>query len=588
VREGQGHQEGHRRECNLPGWIQEEVKTLKIKHLVAGTLALILVAFPISASAVDVFYGDDSAPEGKYGLVWVEDQLRGNPVSYMSSGRDKLCMSADDKTCRDSGEGWQAYVILPPCSSTRLESCIESMGVSLPQSGAALEPLVAGRIIRSISGNNLQGSPALGIPDSGTVSVWDVPGVKHTGDNSNYSVAVRLLYTGVGSQIRGTKIEAAIVPVVERAGNGNRMEMKVVETSWGRGLVHNWHVGNCVWQEQGNCAVAQFWPEGMTAALKVRVPEGISGWLYGRLMNPEVDVATVSSSKTANSVKTIQVTGAPVTVEGSKPVVDCLTMPAAVEAITGKCITQGGRLGGYVSQIPTDMGAESNRWFNAFFPSTGDKADGLVDYWNFKSIPSYESSSSASRCLNSSESLVGIVSSNSLVYSGQPPTFSDGEFKYNVRALHYMPDGTTAFQGTYDLNIRSTAARCLYGLGTTPVSASVSVTSSDGQTQVATSFFNEKNGWMHFGAYGFTFSSPTVAVKLLQGSGGSATTGDFKTPRLNNGTGTYKPIASKPVVVAPAPAKKTTITCVSTKNKKLTKKVTAVGPKCPAGYKKKP
>ena len=35
---------------------------------------------------------------------------------------------------------------------------------------------------------------------------------------------------------------------------------------------------------------------------------------------------------------------------------------------------------------------------------------------------------------------------------------------------------------------------------------------------------------------------------------------------------------------APAATKKTTITCVKGK---LTKKVTAVGPKCPAGYKKK-
>ena len=561
---------------------------MKLKKILGAVLAFALVSMPVGANAVDVFYGDDSAPEGKYGLVWVEDQLRGNPVSYMNAGRENLCMSADDKVCRGGNEGWQAYVILPPCSTTRMESCIESMGVSLPQSGDATEPLVAGKLLRSISGNTLQGSSALGIPDSGTVSVWDVPGVQHTGGNSKYSVAVRLLYLGSGSQIRSTKIEAAIVPIVERTGAYSKMEMKVVETSWGRGLVHNWHVGNCVWQEQNNCAVAQFWPEGSQATLKVRVPEGISGWLYGRLMNPEVDVATVSSTKTANAIKTIAVTGAPVTVEGSKPTVDCASMPAAVEAITGKCITQGGRLGGYVSQIPTDMGDQSNRWFNAFFPSTGDKADGLVDYWNFKSIPSYENSSAASKCLNSTESLVGIVSSNSLVYSGQPPTFSGGEFKYNVRALHYMPDGTTPFQGTYDLNVRSTAARCLYGLGETPVSASVSVTSSDGQTQVATSFFNEKNGWMHFGAYGFTFSSPTVSIKLVKGASGTATTGEYKTPRLNTGTGIYKPIASKPVVVTPAPAKKTTITCVSTKNNKLTKKVTAVGPKCPAGYKKKP
>jgi hypothetical protein len=62
---------------------------------------------------------------------------------------------------------------------------------------------------------------------------------------------------------------------------------------------------------------------------------------------------------------------------------------------------------------------------------------------------------------------------------------------------------------------------------------------------------SEKDGWLHLAAYGFTFSSPTISVKLSQ---------------------------AKPL------AKKTTITCVKGK---LTKKVTAVGPKCPAGYKKK-
>ena len=39
---------------------------------------------------------------------------------------------------------------------------------------------------------------------------------------------------------------------------------------------------------------------------------------------------------------------------------------------------------------------------------------------------------------------------------------------------------------------------------------------------------------------------------------------------------------------ATSPAEKTTISCVSTKNKKITKKITAVAPKCPTGYKKKP
>jgi hypothetical protein len=554
-----------------------------------ASLLALLISAPVAAQAQDVFYGDDSAPGGKYGLVWVEDQLRGNPVSYMSSGQDTLCMSADDTKCMGSGKQWQAYVILPPCSTERVENCVESMGVKVQGSTDAEDsntPFMPGRLVRSIAGNKLTSSAKLGIPESGTVSVWDVPGATHTGGNSHYSVAVRVLYTGKGSTVTSAKIESAIVPIVEKRGGYMQMNMAVVETAWGRSLVHNWHVGDCVWQEQGNCAVAQFWTEGSVATLKVRVPESISGWLYGRLMNPDVDVATVASMKTANAIKTITVSGAPVTVEGSKPLVDCLKMPAEVEAVTGKCITQGGQLGGYVSQIPTDMGDESNRWFNAFFPFTQDKADGLVDYWNFKSIEARSGAASSSPCLDASQNLVGIVSSNSLLYAGGPPSWDGSQFNYNVRALHYMPDGATPFQGSYDLNIRSSVARCLYNIGSTPVSAGVSVTSANGDTQVATSFFNEKNGWMHFGVYGFTFSSPTVKVKLIKGTAGIVSTGDFKTPKLNGSAGFVNIPKVSPSPNAPSQKKKT-ITCVSTKNSKLTKKVTAVAPKCPAGYKKK-
>jgi hypothetical protein len=557
---------------------------LKKKTLIAAVIVAAGLLFPTSANATDVFYGDDSAAPGQYGLVWVEDQLRGNPVSYMSSGRDLLCSDSQDANCMGSGKQWQAYVILPPCDANRVENCIESMGVRVSSGDTSdtSKPFTSGQLVRSISGNILKGSTSLGIPTSGTVSVWDVPNVTHTGGNSHYSVAVRLLFTGTGSKVQSSKIESAIVPIVERQGPYGKMNMAVVDTGWGRAIVHNWHVGNCIWQEQNNCAVAQFWPQGSTATLKVRVPQAISGWLYGRLVNPDVDVTTASSMKAAASTKAITVTGAPVTVEGSKPSVDCLTMPSEVEAVTGKCITQGGQLGGYVSQIPTDLGNESNRWFNAFFPFTKDKADGLVDYWNFKSIPAFAGSAQAAVCLNSSESLVGIVSSNSLLYAGQPPTFENGQINYNVRALHYMPDGATPFQGTYDLNVRSSAARCLYGLGTAPVSAAVSVTSANGQTQVATSFFNEKNGWMHFGAYGFTFSSPTVKIKLIKGSSGIAATGDFKTPILNGSSGASA--APTKTVFPTGKPKATTITCAKGK---LTKKVTAVNATCPAGYKKK-
>jgi len=71
---------------------------------------------------------------------------------------------------------------------------------------------------------------------------------------------------------------------------------------------------------------------------------------------------------------------------------------------------------------------------------------------------------------------------------------------------------------------------------------------------------SEKNGWLYLSAKGFTFSSPTIAVKLTQDA--------------------PAPAATK----APTVAKKITITCFKGKT---TKTVTAVKPTCPTGYKRK-
>jgi len=99
----------------------------------------------------------------------------------------------------------------------------------------------------------------------------------------------------------------------------------------------------------------------------------------------------------------------------------------------------------------------------------------------------------------------------------------------------------------------------------------LSVVNDQGNQKVATEILGEKNGWLYLSAGGFTYSSPTIKVKLEQDAPAPTPT---PTP-----TATPTPSASaKPV------AKAVTITCIKGKT---SKKVTAVKPKCPAGYKKK-
>jgi hypothetical protein len=113
----------------------------------------------------------------------------------------------------------------------------------------------------------------------------------------------------------------------------------------------------------------------------------------------------------------------------------------------------------------------------------------------------------------------------------------------------------------------------------------------DGTSTIATTSVKNSDGKLSFSAAGFHFSSPKIVLKvdLSASPSPSPTTPSTSAPSQQPNPVTTavpsaspKPSPSKTTLVIAA--NKTTITC--TKGK-LVKKVTAVNPKCPAGYKKK-
>jgi hypothetical protein len=142
---------------------------------------------------------------------------------------------------------------------------------------------------------------------------------------------------------------------------------------------------------------------------------------------------------------------------------------------------------------------------------------------------------------------------------------TEGTLNYQVAAPHYSPD-KSEFKGSYDLVIRSDVARCIYGFSKAPISATIAITSSDGTPQIATTVIGEKDGWVYLRAKNFGFSAPIIKAKLSQEA--EVVVAPTPTPTAS----------AKPVI------KKVTITCIKGKT---SKKVTAVKPKCPTGYKKK-
>ena len=182
------------------------------------------------------------------------------------------------------------------------------------------------------------------------------------------------------------------------------------------------------------------------------------------------------------------------------------------------------------------------------------------------------------RCTASDGGVSGVVTTNALVYSAGPPSFNSGtgSLDYKLLSPHYQADGKVAI-GSYDLLLRSTVARCIYNFSTAPVKASIEIVSNDGNAQIASTTLVESNGWLKMSAKGFSYSSPTIKVKLTQDAPAPTPSPSASVTPTPTATATPAPAAS-PV------AKKFTITCIKGKTSKT---VTAVKPTCPIGYKKK-
>jgi len=124
-----------------------------------------------------------------------------------------------------------------------------------------------------------------------------------------------------------------------------------------------------------------------------------------------------------------------------------------------------------------------------------------------------------------------------------------------VGAPHFDVDGTVV-EGWYEGAIRGRYVTSRFGIQPAQAAgnARLEIVYADGQRKVATitARYDSTTDWLYLKGYGFTYSSPQLMIKF------------------------GKPIA--------AVAVKKTITCVKGKT---SKKVTAVKPVCPKGYKKK-
>jgi hypothetical protein len=559
--EGFREEESHSHKPQVPERLQKGMKLTRA--LIFGFFSLLLI-FTDSSVALAGAWNLPLAAEIKEGeeLVAVEEGViltrstRQVNFDVKSSGvfQGRVCnVEYDSGDCdlNDPKLDFWGRALMGVCESTLDTNCIEGFGLSTSK-GA----LVKGRYLRSVDTPHYAAIEGKSLPAFKSTPLFSVDGFAHKGGATTYAPIVETTFKWDSTKkvFYASAFQANVIPYKEITDTKFISPIFENVRSGDRETVLYSGVGeNCAWVEKSKCGVPEDFGDDVRVHLQVRLSNEIVGWFRGRLTNPSIAIS--SANATSNS---ISIVGEPVTVSRFGAIATKENTTTEEQSLIAG---MGGNPG---SSIFSGRGRRyvfahwgNFAWLETFRDIAKDTALGSSRVWNVSSIARISENS----CLSDKSRLLGIVTTNATLYDGKVPDFVDGELRYQVSGMHFLPDGKTLSSGTYDLVMRSDTARCLYKFSSAPISANISVISATGSSQVATTLSGERDGWLYLSAANFTFSSPTIKVKLIQPT----------------------PAVTSSVTDNQSTRTKKTITCIKGVSKK---KITSVDPKCPKGYKK--
>jgi hypothetical protein len=549
-----------------------------MKKLFFGFISMSLILSGISTATAGVKFDLNWPYQGiKIQESWVYSHV---PAIYgYTRNNDQFspgyfCDTLESQRCTDAVN---VFLIdhLPPCNAAILINCISEI-YAVDDAGKITQGVFQ-RLVPASGSHDFAASEKNNLPQGkGSGAIWKIPGVTHSGGTDEYYASTFIngwLNKDKGKKITNEKFElgqfnSTILPATEKSGAYKPFFLlDSTRPGWKVGSEGAVAGGNdssapdskdCLITTEGTCVMAQEFPQGYRFGMKLILAQAQKGWFHGRMFQPEISV-----TGGLGSPQVIQVEALPVTVPTLVAQLPTAEIPQNLRDYLSMDVQRG--VSDY-ALIPGNSGQEAFEAASLWLPILKDKATTSKTYWNFHTLNLGNEEDKVRSCSSSSGELAGVVNTNSLVYSAGPPAFDAATqtLDYKLLSPHYKADGEVSI-GTYDLALRSDVARCIYGFNNAPIQGKVSIISSDGENKVATTVVNEKNGWLYLSAKGFTFSSPTVRVELSQEA-------------------SPLPAPEMTTQAAPKPAvKKMTITCAKGKVKK---KVTAVKPACPKGYKK--
>ena len=556
----------------------------KSKVLLIAVLALGL-AIPSIAIAdnkpVEQFWdaGPDVKNVGGYTGVLVEDaseltSRQSNMTGFYFDQKDGnwvqkeafSCKSYSDPNCSGAQNIWY-NAILDVCKSESDTNCV--IGVTAIKDGKE----IPGKFSQNYPETNkyaFKGDPTLNIPDGGLPSLWTFDGLTHQGGNQ-FMVYPRYFhngawYNGEKVNLAPTQFDVGIFAVSKEKVQ-NQPEFNVIaqkadatgKAAWFDGA----NFGCQSTGPQGECAISWPLPKDVRFRLEVRSSIPLTSFMHGRLLDPTIKITNDSSGRQLFSIEAGSV---------SVPVLNTWVKNSDMPKELHDYLYSMTNFGGFYTYRDGQGSSRDNvqllENFDQYTPATfqeylwwlpvaKDKSIGNKTMWIARTLSAAEvngAGGQVAKCISNAKNLTGMVTTNAGMYVSGPPTFNAAtqSLDYKVAAPHYDNNGTPNI-GTYNLVLSSEAARCIYGFSKAPISATISIVSADGTAQIATTIVREKDGWIYLSAAGYGYSSPTVRVKLSQTVEKTAIT-------------------------------KSTITCAKGK---VSKKVTAEKPTCPAGYKKK-
>jgi len=477
----------------------------------------------------------------------------------------RLCKAIGVDPCNKSDQTYVANLLLPVCKSAAEQWCIESVSIRKKDEPATK----SAKFIRQVDSALVENAPGDGLPGGSSISLWQAEGMQNSGGVDTYAVYVVLKATKFpGRGPTFDQFTAMVLPYSETRGfkYERPFSEEMVLPNGSIRIGTRGSAGECAWTETGLCGLMEDFPNGVRASLTLRVSNLLTGWLMGRMADPLINVEPFDAEQNK-----ISIDAEPVKVPKFYAVTDRSKASVAIL----ESLPRNSDFSGVTNNLANESGAF--RTIENWKDVAKDTAAGLVSTWSATTIRS----GFGSQCLADTTKLLGVVTTNAMVYEGTAPRFERETLNYQVGGMHFNPDGSV-FEGTYDLVMRKGTAQCLYGFNDAPITATVTVVEAGKEQRIETSSLQELGSgtekWLKLSARGFTFSSPTLKIKLNQDKPATAA------PTAPNNSSATAAGSGNPAPAVKAPAKRLSISCVKGK---VTRKISGVAPKCPAGFKKK-